>query len=337
MDLKSYSQKVKAKEIKINNELRSHLVSYIAVNLGLFLLNMITSPGYPWFIFVVGGWGIGIASHWCERLIAFKNVQDISDINIVNIELKTLIKNHKSRHSFYMHVTSNIAVVIYLLSINIITSPGFLWALIPGIAMAVGIVTHWAKYTSKGISTHAFIKDEIIPTVTNEQLQRAIILKQSITKVIDEIRVKFKYFAADLLPKIDDYVKTIELITIKEEDLNNSLKEVSSQELLNEKQIILDKIEHCESPMLIQEYNNFITEIDNHLKTIKRVTEQRELLQIKITTSINSLKHLNLELVGMKSKTTLEDTSILDEFEKKSSDLTIYYKDLLDSYDELYK
>jgi hypothetical protein len=40
-----------------------HLASYVAVNLFLFALNMITSPGDIWFIYPLLGWGIGLAIH----------------------------------------------------------------------------------------------------------------------------------------------------------------------------------------------------------------------------------------------------------------------------------
>lgn len=41
----------------------THLFVYIAVNVGLFLINIITSPGALWFLWVLIGWGIGLAVH----------------------------------------------------------------------------------------------------------------------------------------------------------------------------------------------------------------------------------------------------------------------------------
>ncbi|MBD2530938.1 2TM domain-containing protein [Nostoc flagelliforme FACHB-838] len=42
----------------------SNFVSFLAVNLFLILLNLITSPSYFWAIFPVLGWGLGIFFHW---------------------------------------------------------------------------------------------------------------------------------------------------------------------------------------------------------------------------------------------------------------------------------
>ncbi|MEH2238205.1 2TM domain-containing protein [Nostoc sp.] len=41
-----------------------HFVSFIAVNLFLIILNLITSPSYFWAIFPVLGWGLGLFFHW---------------------------------------------------------------------------------------------------------------------------------------------------------------------------------------------------------------------------------------------------------------------------------
>jgi hypothetical protein len=41
----------------------SHLFVYLAVNAGLFLLNIITSPRHLWFYWPLIGWGIGLAIH----------------------------------------------------------------------------------------------------------------------------------------------------------------------------------------------------------------------------------------------------------------------------------
>jgi hypothetical protein len=40
-----------------------HATVYGAVNVGLLLLNLLTSPGYLWFLWPLVGWGIGLAAH----------------------------------------------------------------------------------------------------------------------------------------------------------------------------------------------------------------------------------------------------------------------------------
>lgn len=52
-------------ERRVNAKLgfRSHLFAYLLVNAGLVLLNLVTSPGYLWCLWVVSGWGVGLIAH----------------------------------------------------------------------------------------------------------------------------------------------------------------------------------------------------------------------------------------------------------------------------------
>lgn len=332
-----YRKRCIDKNEKSIDEFRSHFITYAAVNSGIFLLNMMTSSGYPWFLFVLGGWGIGIAAHWGNKYISSLNLKDIlksDDFN--NEEVEALAAFHKSRGAFYSHVISNLAVSLYLLMINVITSPAFLWALIPAAAMAVGVASHWAQYTNKTRKNN-FVSNSDIPLNRDSQIEEAYKIKDSVVDIIMKIRKKFKNFAVDMLPKIDDYVDTIVLLSEKKIDLEITLDEISIDKINEERDILLEKMNNTESQVLKDEYQKTLNETENHLNTIKKLNEQCELLQLKITTSISSLNQLKLELIGMKNKTSYIDSSILDDFDKKSADLALYYKDLLESYDELHR
>ena len=48
-----------------------HLFQYVFVNAGLAAINLIFSPRYLWFPWVIGGWGIGLLGH---ALLVFRPV-----------------------------------------------------------------------------------------------------------------------------------------------------------------------------------------------------------------------------------------------------------------------
>lgn len=59
-------QQLRARAEKRVKELKGfyvNLLTYGVVNLGLFLINLLTSPGYWWFLWVMLGWGIGLVAH----------------------------------------------------------------------------------------------------------------------------------------------------------------------------------------------------------------------------------------------------------------------------------
>ncbi len=41
-----------------------HFAVYIAVNIMLVIIWSVTGAGFPWFVFPLGGWGIGILFHF---------------------------------------------------------------------------------------------------------------------------------------------------------------------------------------------------------------------------------------------------------------------------------
>jgi len=40
-----------------------NLISYVVVNIGLMVVNLLTSPQYLWFFWPMLGWGIGVLFH----------------------------------------------------------------------------------------------------------------------------------------------------------------------------------------------------------------------------------------------------------------------------------
>ena len=55
----------KAKErVEEKKGFRIHLAVYIGVNILLVIIWAATGAGFPWFVFPLGGWGIGILFHF---------------------------------------------------------------------------------------------------------------------------------------------------------------------------------------------------------------------------------------------------------------------------------
>ncbi len=45
-------------------EFYTHLVAYLIINMMLVGIWYVTTKGFPWFVFPLGGWGIGLFFHW---------------------------------------------------------------------------------------------------------------------------------------------------------------------------------------------------------------------------------------------------------------------------------
>jgi hypothetical protein len=55
-----YNAKKKVEEIK---GFYGNLTSYILINLGFLIVNLITSPDHLWFFWPLIGWGVGVIIH----------------------------------------------------------------------------------------------------------------------------------------------------------------------------------------------------------------------------------------------------------------------------------
>ncbi|MBI3982807.1 MAG: protein kinase [Gemmatimonadetes bacterium] len=60
----SDSEAAEGGEPKVVRKFRSHLASFVSVNGGLLLLNVVTGLDSPWFLFAAIPWGIGLASDY---------------------------------------------------------------------------------------------------------------------------------------------------------------------------------------------------------------------------------------------------------------------------------
>ena len=68
-----------------------HLSVYIATNVFLFVVWLLVGGGFPWFLFVLFGWGIGIAAHGASAYL-MANPADI----VLEKEQRRLAKDDKS-------------------------------------------------------------------------------------------------------------------------------------------------------------------------------------------------------------------------------------------------
>ena len=55
-------------------EFRDHLIVYLIINAFLFIINVMFSPGFYWFVFVLLFWGIGVVFHYRE---AYQGTEDM--------------------------------------------------------------------------------------------------------------------------------------------------------------------------------------------------------------------------------------------------------------------
>ena len=72
------------KRVQARRDFVIHLIVYLSVNALLVCLWLfVTGRGFPWFLFPLGGWGIGLISHYFSS----RNVRrDVGEIRSAEVE-----------------------------------------------------------------------------------------------------------------------------------------------------------------------------------------------------------------------------------------------------------
>lgn len=115
-----------------------HLAVFVVVTTGLAILNVWRSPKDIWFVWVLAGWGIGIAAHYLALELRKRGRRDprLADRNL---------------RSFYIHLFVYVAVGALLIVVNVTQSPHEPWSIWPLIAWGAGLTAHgYAVFRSRG-------------------------------------------------------------------------------------------------------------------------------------------------------------------------------------------
>ena len=80
------------RRVDANIGFHRHLVSYLCVNVFLFIVNFLTSPGEWWFVWVAGLWGIGLVIHFIKVYIIYERFDEGKREEMIEKEMNKMKK-----------------------------------------------------------------------------------------------------------------------------------------------------------------------------------------------------------------------------------------------------
>jgi hypothetical protein len=95
-----------------------HLGIFVVVVSALAALNLYRNPDRIWFIWVLAGWGIGVAAHDLALLLQ-------------RTSRREAIFTDKRKRGFLIHLFVYLAVNALLIVVNLLYSAGYYWFLFP--------------------------------------------------------------------------------------------------------------------------------------------------------------------------------------------------------------
>jgi hypothetical protein len=112
------------------------------------------------------------------------------------------------------------------------------------------------------------------------------------------------------------------------------LKQLPAVELQQDRVRLKNRMETVESDRLREEYEKSILEVDKQLASIKELSHNSEVLELRLSTAVNLMKQLQLDLARVKGA-SITNTASFNILKEKSDELSTYIEDLESGYEEL--
>ena len=362
----SYAAKVRAEARAAKAGFVGHLVPFIAVNAFLMVLNAHVTPGFPWALFPFGGWGIGIMEHFASVLRRSDRAAELAMMPPLDSERLDLFKKlQKKKDGFWLHAASTVTTSVFLFMINAVTSPHFWWFLIPTAGMGIGLLSHAAAYAAKKAELEGAILDGLglsgrwkralkkMPASLKEDMSdlgpyRDLVEAAKTTRaaIVAQVgaggRKKSRRGATsetpvgdDLLPALDSYVEQVALLAKRTNEVDRIIELIPMDALRTDKEALQRKIEGKSGEGLRKEYQKSLAEIDRQETSFNELKEQREVLELRMRSSVNTLKQMRIDLARLAGMADQDETASARAVREKTVELNRYLDDLRTAYAEL--
>ncbi len=162
--------------------------------------------------------------------------------------------------------------------------------------------------------------------------------KQIRTEIYNKIK-KSSHFDSfiidDIKPLVDKYIDQVGELIERDKKIYATLQGSSEKSIHKSISHLQSKVEQTSNPQLTDEYLSTIKRYEKHLDTIQEFRDQREMIKLRLNSTIMSLKQVKYDLIKMEQLSTDEQRKqFFNAFEEKSKDLSNYLKVLEETYSD---
>lgn len=353
-DFESYKRRVERKTRESRGGVWGNISSFLAVNAVLWFINLSTQTSFLWAAIPTFAWGIGVAATIVGARRASAKLREVEALpELEGEELSDYRKLNAMKDSMAQHASSTVTVCLLLAVINLLTSPAFLWFLIPSAAMVVGFLAHLASYGAskprlerkileglgiKGGWRNIFKqgkarKEEAVGLGPYADLYReAQAAKEAIASQLASGSSSAASIDEGLAPSLDQYLGQVKLLAQSANEIDRLVESIPMTDLARDRASLVAK-EVSASPSLKAEYRQSIAEIDKQEKSYGELKEQSEVVKLRLGSSVNQLKQMRLDVARLKAAGE-DGTGGVGELKRRTDELSTYLQDLRKGYDE---
>ncbi|MEI6386687.1 MAG: adenylate/guanylate cyclase domain-containing protein [Spirochaetota bacterium] len=334
---------------KVRGSFITHLATFLGVNGFLWFLNLSSTGTFLWAAIVSAAWGIGVASNAASAIRSGAKAADAARLPELDEEQIVLFRKiERTKDSYAMHATSVVSVSFLLGLINFLTGPGFLWFLIPAGGLLLSLISHRVAY---GISLprleREFAEALGVKGSWKKALKRSGAARKAdaslgpysalvheaeqIEKAILELAKDPAGEAGDVESVLRDYVAQVRLLAGSAVDIDRVIDSIPRDSLCADKETLIRKEAATTNPGLKLEYRKNIEEIQRQESSWEDLGNQREILGLRLGSSVNQLKQMRMDLARVKAA---GDSGKQGEFRTRTTELSKWLEDLRKGYEE---
>ena len=338
----------------------AHLAAFVSVNAFLAFIDFITGGGKIWFLYVLGGWSIPLLIHYVSVRRRSRLQKKLEE----NLEkpggmpdrmFRPFRRLFRSTSHFLMTLASAVSVSGYLFLINILTGGPF-WSAIPAASMGLCTLFHFMLFRARRSAMLEQLAKGGDPRVT--EVRRVAIpsdtaagdeLRDSLSEGLSsgehpsleearKVAATIKRLIAEsgsrqdeLLANLEEMLSELERLCALQREFAQAEKLISLAELERDRDMVRELAERGDSGS--RQYQSTLNQLERQIDSYRKLVHRHEMVQLRIRTSVNSLRQLNLDLVRIKGESALSEVDNL--IQAKADELSTYLSDLQESYEEL--
>lgn len=141
--------------------------------------------------------------------------------------------------------------------------------------------------------------------------------------------------AEELIPVLNAYVEQVQLLADRTAEVDRIIELIPQGALQRDRAVLEQRIKEQQKAELRQEYEKALAELERQEASFNELCEQRDLLELKLRSSVNNLKQMQIDIGRIISLIGSNESGADRSLHYKAEELNRYIEDLRRGYEEV--
>jgi len=348
--IERYRTDISAKAKKARHGVAGSIISFLVINPVLWYINFNIAPGFPWAPLVSIFWGSGVIGSILAAIRTTRHEREAAALpDLSEPDLKELKAIHKERDSIASHFMSTLSIPVALYLINMATNAKDPWFMIPTAILGLTFAIHFLKhiFTFPSRTKRFFAKFGIgnggksLAEAAKEQSSTTVDLGKysdlyrdaasAVRSIEASLAASSTTSPKDLKSQMDSYLGQVRLLAQTANELDGIISEIPQEALAKDKATLIAKRDNAQ-PEMRMEYERSIAEIAKQEESFSSLKEQREVLDLRLKSSISQIQQLKVDLARARAADAdsgaADPSAAISSLRERSRELSSYLDDL---------